>query len=302
MGKKKQSRGHRGGGGGGGGAGAAAEAAAAWVWDPALCELLSALPEGAEVAVVTMRGSLCPITVGHVDMFREARSLLLDHPDRKPAPFPRPAGLPAFAECVGMITLNGTQHVDKKLRPLSALNLEARAHLVDLATTELAWLSRPPTQGSHNASPDRVAEHLARAFPELRFTVFDMNGADDVIKYKKWWHVSDEHRMIVMGRPGDTERLWDEAQAETAGTANAAPSANFIAGPEMDPHSSSAARSALAHGLDDARGAALALLGPAVLAWHQANAWSYRAGAQHPHRSKTPALLPPPAAGPGPAP
>ena len=43
-------------------------------WD----SVLERLPSGAEVAVVTMQGSLCPVTLGHVRCFREARAVIMD--------------------------------------------------------------------------------------------------------------------------------------------------------------------------------------------------------------------------------
>ena len=39
---------------------------------------LGGLPDGSSVAVISMMGSLCPITKGHVQMFEEARKIVLE--------------------------------------------------------------------------------------------------------------------------------------------------------------------------------------------------------------------------------
>merc|ERR1719235_2450453 len=65
----------------------------------AMDALLSAVPEGSTVAVVSMLGSICPITLAHVQCYEEARKLLLD---QTPA-VPRPEALEPFAACVGFL-------------------------------------------------------------------------------------------------------------------------------------------------------------------------------------------------------
>ena len=85
-----------------------------------------------------------------------------------------------------------------------------------------------------------------------------MNGADDVVRYDKFADVGPQYRMIVLGRPGYTEKA-------LAGARQADLEAGYLVmGPELPDISSSAAREALARG-DRARAAAL--LHPAVLAW-----------------------------------
>jgi len=59
--------------------------------------LLDELPAGASVAVVTLLGSLCPITRGHVAAFEEARRQMRAGSGR----------LEPFQECIGFISLNG---------------------------------------------------------------------------------------------------------------------------------------------------------------------------------------------------
>eukprot|EP01051_Picozoa_sp_SAG22_P025591 SAG22_NODE_7660_length_719_cov_1.820968_1_plen_80_part_01 len=74
--------------------------------DSGMAAELAALPAGARVAVVTMRGSLCPITLGHVQCFTAARALF--GADRHGSAAAgagdaqlSPAG--AFAYCAGFI-------------------------------------------------------------------------------------------------------------------------------------------------------------------------------------------------------
>ena len=43
----------------------------------------------------------------------------------------------------------------------------------------------------------RVLCRQVAAFPALVFCVFDMNGADDVVKYCKWESASAENRMVL---------------------------------------------------------------------------------------------------------
>jgi hypothetical protein len=77
--------------------------------------LLEGAPSGARVAVCTMQGSLCPVTLGHINMFVEARALLCDTHPRTSALRPRPKGLHKYYTMVGFIYLNGDQHVRSKL-------------------------------------------------------------------------------------------------------------------------------------------------------------------------------------------
>ena len=101
---------------------------------------------------------------------------------------------------------------------------------------------------------------LRQTHPHLKFVHFFMNGADDCVRYNKFAHVRPQYRMIVLGRPGYTEKAL--AGARQAGIDLDA--GHLVMGPELPDISSSAAREALARG--DRAGAA-ALLHPAVLEW-----------------------------------
>merc|ERR1711924_105782 len=99
------------------------------------------------------------------------------------------------------------------------------------------------------------------------FTEFDMNGADDVVKYQKWQFVMRRpgsrcvgYRMITMGRPGFTEEVF-AGMAEC----NIDPDDGIcFLGPELPDISSTAARDASLRGDCDTL---LAMLHPAVANW-----------------------------------
>ena len=226
-------------------------AAAAW-FDGSLKKLHEALAEvepGTSVGVVTLLGSLCPVTRGHVRAFIEARRILLGE-------VARPARLEPFGAVLGLISLNGSSYVDRKLaqKGEASLSAEKRLALVKMAAEELPWLS---WESCHEGETVGL---LRQTHPHLKFVHFYINGADDVVRYRKFADVGPQYRMIVLGRPGYTEKAL--AGAQRAGIDLDA--GNFVMGPELPDISSSAAREALARG--DRAGAA-ALLHPAVLEW-----------------------------------
>jgi hypothetical protein len=211
--------------------------------------ILSNLPDGSHVAVITMLGSLCPITRSHVQCYVEARHIVLDHPEAK---VPRPQRLQAFDECIGLVSLNGDGFVGPKLmhKGQKPINFSDRRHLVELATDEYPWLS----YAERNFCTLR---ELQQRFPSLHFTEIDMNGADDVVKYQKW---HDGHRMIVMGRPGSTQGVIKGMRDCGIDVDDG----KCILGPELEDISSTAAREASMKGDRDAL---LKMLHPGVADW-----------------------------------
>lgn len=206
---------------------------------------LANLSPRSEVAVITMLGSLCPVTLGHVQAFVEARKMLVD----ADGPF-------AFAEAIGFIGLNGDSHVALKLKAKgqSSLCMADRAKLISLATMELQWLSYSPAR-FHG-----TVEQLHKRWPHLTFVQYSLNGADDVLRYRKWRSAGPANRFITMGRPGDTERLAEEVQREQ----QRPDPQYFVLGPELPDISSTAARTAL-NGLD--MDVLARLLHPSVTQW-----------------------------------
>ena len=213
---------------------------------------LSMLAEGTDVAVVTLLGSLCPVTRGHISAFLEARKLLIGEED---VPVRRPARLQRFAEVVGLISLNSSSYVNRKLtsKGSNSISRSERQMLVRLAVAELPWMSTEDTEGCSLGA-------LRSAWPHLRFTHFCMNGADDVRRHRKWTLAGPERRMLTMGRPGDTESVLQSARNAGVDLEDG----TFIMGPELPDVSSSDARTALSRG-DVA--SASAMLHPDVLAW-----------------------------------
>ena len=132
--------------------------------------------------------------------------------------------------------------------PLSA---EKRLALVKMAAEKLLWLSW------ESCGEGETVGLLRQTHPHLHFAHFRMNGADDVVRYRKY-RVGPQHRMIVLGRPGYTAKALAGARRVDLDAGY------FVMGPELPDISSSAAREALARG-DRARAAAL--LHPAVLEW-----------------------------------
>eukprot|EP00747_Dinoflagellata_sp_TGD_P182099 gnl/TRDRNA2_/TRDRNA2_36190_c0_seq1.p1 gnl/TRDRNA2_/TRDRNA2_36190_c0~~gnl/TRDRNA2_/TRDRNA2_36190_c0_seq1.p1 ORF type:complete len:290 (-),score=54.83 gnl/TRDRNA2_/TRDRNA2_36190_c0_seq1:151-1020(-) len=217
-----------------------------------LDKLLAKLPDGAPVAIVSMLGSLCPVHLGHVQCYDEARRLLLGEelPGVK-----RPAGLEKFSECLGFISLNGDSMVGAKLekKGQKMLKLQDRAELVRLATAERPWLNYDE---GYRWSP----QNLSRSWPKLQFVEFDMNGADDVLKYRKWQWTGPQNRMITMGRPGYTEAVKEGMRSSGLKLDDG----NCILGPELPDVSSTAVRDASVRG-DGAE--LLKMLHPAVADW-----------------------------------
>ena len=214
-------------------------------------ELLSWLPARASVALIMMQGSLCPITLAHVRCFVEARSIILNDEFKKAA---RPARLRKFNECLGLVRLNGDDHVRKKLQGLGAagqvVDIRGRGHLVDIATSEHKWLS-------YDARHDGCWALRAR-WPHLRFVTFVMNGADDVVaKRKLEWHDFHRRPMIVIRRPGYSEAV-ARGMEENGLDPN---DGHCILGPELADISSTAARDAAVRG---DRQELLTLVHPAV--------------------------------------
>ena len=189
------------------------------------------------VAVLTMTGSLCPITKAHTMAFEVGRKLL--------------AG--SHTEVLGVMCLNSDGHVWRKLQDADEEMIEwsERAMLCGLATEDLPWL------GVSHLKETWLLEDLKAAF-ELDFVQYFLNGADDVLKYQKWTWASEDSRHIALGRPGYTEKLKRLAYETEF----------FRIGPELPEISSSQVRTAL---YEDDQQALAQYLHPAVASW----CWSH---------------------------
>lgn len=98
-------------------------------------QFLEPLSDGAEVALVTMMGSLNPVTRGHVQCFEAARELLLGVGGGDSG-----SSAGHFDCVVGLFMLNPDTHVQHKLGKTVALLFDERRALVELATVDLPWL------------------------------------------------------------------------------------------------------------------------------------------------------------------
>jgi hypothetical protein len=195
--------------------------------------LLDALPERSRVAVITMTGSCCPVTLAHIQCFAEARSILM-------GVSPGPKKLESFSQALGFLSLNSDSHVSEKLRKkgLPHISHKNRANLVELATEDLEWMS------FNSGREGQAVETLAARWPHLRFIRFALNGADDVLKYAKWVGCGPRKRCIAMGRSGMTERL--RKAVRNAGID--LDGGCFIIGPELRDISSTEVRNCLGAG------------------------------------------------------
>ena len=152
---------------------------------------LHSLPDGASVGVLTMKGSFCPITLGHVDVFRRGRDFLLD-PERYGW-----CHLEKFSHCIGILSLNSSEVVNCKMDGLgeNSISFEDRTFLVSMAIKDITWLTL-----DHGWSTRSWMTWLHRQWPHLSFERFVLNGADDVVKHCKWHWASSSYRMITVGR------------------------------------------------------------------------------------------------------
>jgi len=135
--------------------------------------------------------------------------------------------------------------------------------LIERATSNQPWVAplvrrgdgfKPNTADTHEAA----VAYLTSCYPSLTFVTWWLNGADDVVKYKKWEKAGENSRRITMGRPGDTEAVAAAIQ-QTPLDPN-----HFLLGPEMPDVSSTKVR-ALLRARDDR--ALTDMLHPAVMAW-----------------------------------
>ena len=194
-----------------------------------------------KIAIMSILGSFCPITRAHISLFAHTRDYLLQHS--------------SFCDALGFVLLNSAAHVHRKIQKKGQIPLsyDERKHLIQLATKDIDWLN-------HSEENEFLLTHkLHKLWPKIDFFHYTLNGADDVIKYKKWRFASSEHRLIILLRPGFGERLITMMRED-----GAKESENCIIMPEISSASSSRVREALLRG-DQKQ--AQALLHPDVLAW-----------------------------------
>lgn len=166
-----------------------------------ILELLVPLTDKSRVAVLNFVGSLCPITKGHVDAISKARDILLGKADpamKLKTPF-RP-----YDECLAYVRVNSDGHVGHKLskKGEASLGVESREHLVRLAASHLPWLHVGQRDKPAYMWAEEIKNKYEGKLPVIWFRQWELNGADDVVKYKKWQNCSKKpiRPMITMGR------------------------------------------------------------------------------------------------------
>jgi len=188
-------------------------------------------------AAVFMLGSLCPVTNAHIRCFEEANALL-----RGPKH--------GYVEVRAFVSLNSDHHVASKLAAKGHRSIcaEDRRKLIELSIAHLPWLQ-------FSADADKAQLSAAG------YHVFELNGGDDVIKYRKWRRAGPNKRYITMVRPGTLDDMvCGLVQDGLPDCGND----YFIIGPELEDISSSLVREASSRGDRDAL---LRMVHPAVCDW-----------------------------------
>ena len=192
---------------------------------------IDGLPPGSRVAVLSYLGSFCPITLGHAACIVQAQRVLCGQ-----APPLGGVSFSPYSACVCCVSVNSDRYVTDKLAKLGSASLskDQRLHLCALALKAYPSIRLE--------EPRQFMSELKRCFPRLEFTLWFLNGADDVVKHKKWLASTTDQRFITIGRGSDTKKVLDGIKA--AGTA---PDHCLVA-PETSVASSSDARAALLAG------------------------------------------------------
>merc|ERR1719254_324432 len=106
--------------------------------------------------------------------------------------------------------------------------------MTELAISDYPWMGTERHEGA-------TMRELQSRWPNLKFMHFCMNGADDVVKYRKYMDASERSRYITMGRPGSTDMVEEGMKAVSMD-----PDAGYmVLGPELPDISSTAVREAL---------------------------------------------------------
>ena len=198
-----------------------------------MADLLGLAKPDARVAVIDFVGSFCPITLEHVMCLVEAQNILGG--ERAPA-----VAAPEFKPydaVIAHIRVNSDESTAAKLHEKNELAITSkdRRDLCKLATSAHdLWI-----KVSQRSPEDWIAE-LQRRFPQQQYTIWRLNGADDVVRHQKWRNASASTPFITMDRPGHTQEVLNAIHS-----GHVAPH-HFLVGRQLPDISSSAARRALA--------------------------------------------------------
>ena len=98
--------------------------------------ILSQIPSGSIVGVISFVGSFCPVTVAHIQCVMESYKILSGT-----AVIHRPSNLQVFDHIIALISVNSDSYVSSKLLRTKEQSISAsdRKVLIDLATAEIPW-------------------------------------------------------------------------------------------------------------------------------------------------------------------
>ena len=221
---------------------------------------LNALPVGVKVAYLTMFGTFCPITLAHVEAFVQARRILLGENGSPQHQMPD-----KFELVLGFIGLNDDSWTSRKLqnknepcgRSVAGVSLEDRKHLVKLSIKDYEWLTM--IDCSFWSYKNDLNHYLQNQYPQVTFIHYELNGADDVLRFEKWNDCNKSYRLIAMGRSGYTEETRAKILQSKVNPVYC------ILGPELENISSTKVREALRKG--DKNDALKDMIHPNVIGW-----------------------------------
>jgi hypothetical protein len=222
-------------------------------------QILDGAMEGSAVAVVTFVGTLCPVTIAHIQCVTETQAILMQLPTSSPPVAERPRNLGRPDVTIGLVSVNPDSYVRSKFRQSGQVAISAadRHMLVELALQDLPHVSVCYDAWS-------LYDQLERSYPHLRLTQFEVDGADVAIKYQKWNHATLRHRFVAICRKdddGSTQQLLSQVHRDRVDL----DAGLFILGPELPDISSTRVRAACMAG---DRATLQTMLHPAVMEWN----------------------------------
>eukprot|EP00929_Paragymnodinium_shiwhaense_P112161 TRINITY_DN80418_c0_g1_i1.p1 TRINITY_DN80418_c0_g1~~TRINITY_DN80418_c0_g1_i1.p1 ORF type:complete len:455 (-),score=47.21 TRINITY_DN80418_c0_g1_i1:282-1520(-) len=162
--------------------------------------LQKAFARGGNVAIITFQGTLCPVTVAHIEAVKETRLQLLGEASERLQVAERPQKLPHFQSVFAFIGLNPDDYVASKFGGRRAstgfIPADERRALVDLATGEHDWI--------HSCwNVWKCADKLMSEFKEQGLVWYELDGADVALRSRTWNRAWEGRRYACVGRPAD---------------------------------------------------------------------------------------------------
>jgi len=173
-----------------------------------LAPRLNQLAPGSTVAVISFKGSFFPVHVEHVQSVVRARNILCG--TEAIVNFSEPTVV--YNECLALFQVNADGWIHRKFPAEAYISRSDREELTRMATSEYRWMHTLCRKGDgfEPNTSDTLLDALATiefAWSSLNFDVWHLNGADDVLKYKKWEKAGVSNRLITIGRKGFTDQV-----------------------------------------------------------------------------------------------